>query len=182
MTEEITRGPGRPRKQAVPLGSTAAPPPTAYVAQGGPQQVIHAEQEAGQRPVPKGKRRRRSSTGGHSLKLSAPTRKGYTRRWFNDDGNRIADAEELAYDFVHEAGITTSDPGTRISRLVGTKANGEPLRAYLMETPDELYAEGLSEKEAHNRQIDDAIAAGRDSTGQMSPTETYGQGSIQRDR
>ena len=138
-----------------------------------------------QAPIPKSQRRRRSSTGGHSLKLSAPQREGYTRRWVNDDGNRLAEAHELAYDHVIETGITSSDTGTRISRLVGTKANGEPLRAYLMETPTELYAEGVAEKEAHNRQIDDAIAAGRDSTGSMSqvPTsETYGQGSIQRDR
>src|SRR3546814_3125814 len=97
------------------------------------------------------KRRRRASVGGHALKLSAPVRKGYTRRWFNDHDNRIADAHELGYDHVTEAGVQSSDPGSRISRLVGTKANGEPLRAYLMETPDELYAEGVAEKEAHNR-------------------------------
>ncbi len=133
-------------------------------------------------PVPKAQRRRRSSTGGHSLKLSAPVRPGYKRRWVNDDGNRIADADELAYDFVHEAGITSSDPGTRISRLVGTKANGEPLRAYLMETPDELYAEGVAEKEARARQTDDAIAAGRDLDGQHQSDGYVGQGSITRDR
>lgn len=129
------------------------------------------------------KRRRRASVGGHALKLAAPVRQGYTRRWFNDNGNRIADAEELGYDYVTEAGVQSSDPGSRISRLVGTKANGEPLRAYLMETPDELYAEGVAEKEAHNRKIDEAIVAGRDSTGQMpANAETYGHGSIKSDR
>jgi len=87
----------------------------------------------------------------------------------------------LGYDHVTEQGIQSSDAGSRVSRLVGTKANGEPLRAYLMETPDELYAQGVAEKEAHNRQIDDAIIAGRDSTGQMV-TETYGHGSIKSDR
>lgn len=131
----------------------------------------------------KTKRRRRASVGGHALKLSAPARKGFVRRWFNDDGNRIADADALGYDYVTEAGVQSSDPGSRISRLVGTKANGEPLRAYLMETPNELYAEGVAEKEAHNRQIDEAIVAGRDSTGQMpANAETYGQGSIKSDR
>lgn len=128
------------------------------------------------------KRRRRASVGGHAMKLQAPGRKGYTRRWINDDGNRIADAEELAYEFVHDPGTQSTDVGSRVSRLVGTKANGEPLRAYLMETPDELYAEGAADKEAQNRQIDDAITAGVDSTGQLGPkAETYGQGSIQRD-
>lgn len=126
-------------------------------------------------------RRRRASVGGHALRLNAPQKEGWTRRWMNDDGNRIAVAGELGYSNVSDTGIKSSGPGSVVSRLVGTKANGEPLSAFLMETPDELYAEGLSEKEAHNRQIDDAIKAGRDSTGQMSPEapeETYGQGSI----
>jgi hypothetical protein len=90
---------------------------------------------------------------------------------------------ELGYDHVCEPDTKSTDVGSRVSRLVGTKANGEPLRAYLMETPDELYAEGVAEKETHNRQIDDAITAGVDSTGQLGPkSETYGQGSIQQDR
>ena len=130
-------------------------------------------------------RRRRASVGGFALKLTAPARPGFTRRWFNDDGNRIAEAQELAYDFVHEAGLKTSDLGSRTSRLVGTKANGEPLHAYLMETPDELYAEGVAERDAKTREVDEAIAAGRDSTGQMSQvpsSETYGHGSIKSDR
>lgn len=124
-------------------------------------------------------RRRRASVGGHALRLDAPQKEGWTRRWFNDDANRIADAGELGYSHVSDTGIKSSGPGSVVSRLVGTKANGEPKSAFLMETPNELYAEGLAEKEAHNRQIDDAIKAGRDSTGQMPSTETYGHGSIQ---
>jgi hypothetical protein len=126
-------------------------------------------------------RRRRSSVGGHSLKLSAPSREGQSRRWVNDDGNRLADMAELGYEFVSETGIQTADPGSRVTRLVGTKANGEPLHAYLMETPDELYAQGEAEKEAANRQIDEAITAGRDSTGRMDE-KTYGHGSIKVER
>jgi hypothetical protein len=126
------------------------------------------------------KRRRRASVGGHALKLSAPTREGVTRRWVNDDGNRIAEARELGYDFVSETGIQTADPGSHISRLVGTKANGEPLHAHLMETPNELYAEGVAEKEAANRLIDEAITAGRDSTGRLE--NQYGHGSIKVER
>ena len=129
------------------------------------------------------KRRRRASVGGHALKLQAPPRAGFVRRWFNDDGNRIADAEGLAYDFVTDVTIQGTGEGSRISRLVGTKANGEPLRAYLMETPEEEYRAGLDEKEGVNRQIDDAIMGGLDSTGQLAPpSEQYGQGSITRDR
>lgn len=129
------------------------------------------------------KRRRRSSVGGHNLKLLAPGRAGFVRRWVNDDGNRIANAQELAYDFVTDQSIQTTDTGSRISRLVGTKANGEPLRAFLMETPEDEYRSGLDEKEAVNRQIDEAITRGVDSTGQLAPSEEqYGEGSIKRDR
>lgn len=134
-------------------------------------------------PATPPKRRRRASVGGHAMKLTAPTKPGFSRRWFNDSGNRIAEAIDLGYDFVTETGLQTDDPSSRTSRLVGTQANGDPLKAYLMETPDELYAEGVDEKEAHNRQIDEAISAGTPTDGPIGPaSETYGQGSIQRDR
>lgn len=165
------RGPNRPK----PVVAAASAP---VQADPGTLNVATAANE----PAPDTTtRRRRASVGGHAMRLAAPLRLGWTRRWFNDDANRIADAGELGYSHVSDTGIKSSGPGSVVSRLVGTKANGEPLSAFLMETPDELYAEGLSEKEAHNRQIDDAIKAGRDSTGQMSPEapeETYGQGSI----
>lgn len=126
------------------------------------------------------RRRRRASVGGHSMKLTAPQREGFVRRWFNDDGNRIAEAEELAYDFVKETGIKSDSPDSRVRRLVGTKANGEPLYSYLMETPREEYMAGQREKEELNRQIDEAITAGRDSTGLLE--NQYGHGSIEVDR
>jgi len=170
-------GPQRQRHQAVPLRQTGVdhnpPPPVQQT-----REPVEVEVQTADGPV---RRRRRASVGGHALKLDAPQRPGFKRRWFNDDGNRLADAHELGYDPVHDPDVQTSDVGSGISRLVGTKANGEPLRAYLMETPDELFAEGIAEKEARNRLVDDSIAAGRDSTGQMSSHDTYGQGSIQRD-
>jgi hypothetical protein len=168
------KGTRRARRTTVTRTPVATKPETVDVAQTAP--------EAAQ-PAPEGTtRRRRASVGGHSLKLTAPARPGFKRRFFNDDGNRLADAEELGYDHVSETGLKTSSPGSRVSRLVGTKANGEPLHAFLKETPDELYAQGEAEKEAACRTVDDAIRAGRDSTGQMSPAETYGQGSINSDR
>ncbi len=117
--------------------------------------------------APEGRRRRRKSLDGNSLKLSSAQRPGYTRRWVNDNDNRLAEADDLAYDFVHSDTEQKDGVGSRISRLVGTKANGEPLRAYLMETPDELYAQGVAEREELVRQTDEAIRAGRDSTGQI---------------
>lgn len=153
--------------------------PNAIVAgQHRPEVDQNETQVAGDAPA---KRRRRSPVGGMQLKLSAPPRPGFVRRWFNDEGNRIAQAEELAYDFVTDPNVQSASSDTRISRLVGTKANGEPLRAFLMETPEAEYAVGIAEKDVLPRQIDEAIAAGRDSTGQMPPSsEVYGHGSIDR--
>ena len=127
------------------------------------------------------KRRRRASVGGHAVKLAAPARPGFTRRWVNDTDNRIANVGELAYEHVTAPGLKTDDPSSRIARTVGTKANGEPLNAYLMETPDELYAEGVAEKEALNAQVDEAIRQGRYSEGH-GDENTYGRGSINVER
>lgn len=155
------------------IAAPATPPPTPPVA-------AAAVAVASDPPAP---RRRRASVGGHALKLSAPSKEGQKRRWVNDDGNRIAEMRELGYEFVSETGIQTADPGSRVTRLVGTKANGDPLHAYLMETPDELYAQGEAEKEAACRLIDEAITAGRDSTGRPELQSTsYGHGSVTTDR
>lgn len=154
MNAPVRRRPGRPAKTETTLGATAN---------------VETPKATG--------RRRRASVGGANLKLVAPTREGFVRRWFNDDGNRIAEAQALAYDHVADPDAQSSDIGSRTSRLVGTKANGEPLRAYLMETPAEEYATGVSEKEAINAQIDQAILAGRDSTGKLDNSQ-YGHGEI----
>lgn len=124
------------------------------------------------------KRRRRSSTGDFALKLGGvPKKEGFIRRWVNDDKNRLAEVEQLAYTHVNDAGVQSSDTGGRISRLVGTKATGEPLRAYLMETPTEEYQFGVDEREADHRQVEAAIISpDRDTTGLTD--NRYGQGSI----
>ena len=114
---------GRPRKVVAPVAADHSKP------------VARTADEA---PIPKSERRRRPSTGGHEYKLSAPSREGETRRWVNDEGNRIAKMKELGYEFVSDTGVQTDQPGSRIARRVGTQANGAPLHAYLMETPDQL--------------------------------------------
>lgn len=159
------------------------PPKTAFEAQAEMERPTASERQAEVEAAAPPKRRRRASVGGHALKLQAPQRPGFVRRWVNDDGNRIANAEELAYDFVHEPGAQSTDVGSRVSRLVGTKANGEPLRSYLMETPEEEYRAGQDEKEAHLRQIDEAMTRIVDETGQtaMPKDQQYGHVSIKRD-
>lgn len=116
---------------------------------------------------PAGRRRRRKALDGLAQKLAAPKIPGHTTRFVNDDGNRLAELQELGYEFVPSGTAAKDGVGSRVSRLVGTKANGEPMHAYLMETPDELYAQGVDEREATVRQTDEAIRAGRDQTGQI---------------
>lgn len=161
MTEHVPARRGRPpTNEAAPVENSAP------------------VEEAAQKPPV---RRRRSSVGGHAFKLSAPERPGFVRRFFNDTNNRLAEAQDLGYTFVEERGIQTADPSSRVNRLAGTQANGAPIKTYLMETPDELYAQGVAEKEARCAEVDQAIREGRDSTGQTGPaSETYGQGSITR--
>ena len=124
-------------------------------------------------PVPQSKRRPRGSVGGFGKKLTAPPREGYVRRFVNDTGNRIAEMQELGYTLVEEPGVQTFDPGSRINRLAGTKDGGAPLKTYLMETPLELYEQGVREKEEENRRVDQDIEAGRDTAGGLKDGETY---------
>jgi hypothetical protein len=123
------------------------------------------------------KRRRRADVNGMQLKLKAPPREGFQRRWFNDTPGRLAEAEELAYDHVRDPSIKSDGTDSRVRRLVGTQANGQPLYAYLMETPEAEWAAGQAEREEQHRAVDLAINEGRDATGRVG--NPYGEGSIQ---
>jgi hypothetical protein len=132
--------------------------------------------EAPPEPPSPTKRRKRADVNGMHLRLAAPTRPGYQRRWFNDTPGRLATAEELAYEHVQESGIKSDSPDSRVRRLVGTQAGGAPLYAYLMETPREEYQRGIEEKEEQHRAVDAAIQRGEDPTGRVQ--DSYGEGSI----
>lgn len=112
------------------------------------------------------RRRKRADLNGQHLKLKAPERPGFHRRWFNDNPGRIAMAEELAYDFVSDTGIKSDSPDSRVRRLVGTQASGAPQYAYLMETPLSEYQAGIEEKEESHRTFEEAIRRGEDPLGQ----------------
>jgi len=118
-------------------------------------------------------RRRRASTGGFALKLDAEQRPGFTRRFVNGDPARIREMEELGYTLVADkadraSGKTRTDGlGTRISRHAGKQETGEPMQAYLMETPDTLHAQGVAEKEDARKPFEEAIRRSADTTGQV---------------
>lgn len=102
-------------------------------------------------------------------------RDGYKLRWINDDGrSRIEQAQQAGYSFVTSDGLEqigdqgdgNTDPGQRISQVVGTTDDGAPMRAYLMAIPKDWYEEDQREKQKHVDEIDKAIKGGRLSPGE----------------
>ncbi len=114
--------------------------------------------------------------------LAAPPREGYYRRWVNDDGMRLDSAEDKGYSHVTrgrdaDKSIMSSGSGDNISQVVGTKENGQPLVAYLMETTEKFRNEDSQEKEdaisATEEQISAASIVEKDSLGSGSGSTTY---------
>jgi len=143
-TNEITRGPGRPRKEANESGEA----------------------------VPVSLRRKRGVTGMLRLKLDAEKRPGYVRRWVDNTPSRILSMQDLGYvlasERAGEGASRTDGMGTRISRHAGKRENGEPQQMVLMECREEDYAEGVAEKEQQLKPFEEALRAGRDTTGKLS--------------
>lgn len=82
--------------------------------------------------------------------LTASERPGYTRRWVNDTDSRIAEFKAAGYEVVYEEDADTSDAraqdatrgGSAVSKHVGSGTT-----AYLMEIPNEYYAEDQKAKQ-----------------------------------
>lgn len=131
-------------------------------------------------PVPPARRRKRATLGGFTVKLDAPAREGYVRRYVNGDPSRIAAMEELGYTMVGEkpgpGDKRTDGLGTRISRHAGKFESGAPMQAFLMETPVSEYQIGLTEKEDRLKPFEDAIRRGDDPTGGLDRSEIYEPG------
>lgn len=116
----------------------------------------------------KAARKERIPLGNARLKLTAPAKDGKVRRWVNDKGGRIQQAQEGEYEFVADDGMQIGDPGTdgnqdlgsRVSRIVGTKEDGRPLSAYLMEIDKEIYDTDQMEKAKKLDEVDSEIRRG----------------------
>lgn len=138
-------------------------------------------------PTPKSQRRRRASVGGFKQKLDAPQRKGFVRRWVDNDPSRIMAMEELGYTFAAdkagEAEARTEGMGTRISRHGGKRPDGAPQSLVLMECRAEDYSLGVQDKEDQLKPFEEAIRAGADTTGRLTDSyEPRDRSSLSRDR
>ena len=146
-----------------------------------PVETAVAETDA----VPRTGRRRRGSTGGFALKLDAPQREGFVRRFVNADPSRIQHlTENLGYTMVNDVAgadsARTEGLGTRISRHAGKDENGKPFQAILMETPIAEYAVGMSEREENRKPFEDAITRSADTTGEVPDAYQPGKSTINR--
>ena len=114
-------------------------------------------------------RKERVPFGGARLKLSVPAKKGKVRRWVNDVGGRCQLAGEGGYEFVADDGLKIGDANidsgnqsldSRVSRIVGTQADGRPLTSFLMEIDEKLYKEDQEEKQKKLDSVDAQIQRG----------------------
>ena len=114
------------------------------------------------------KRTTRVPLGAPRLKLTVPEKSDKVQRWVNDIDSRLDDAMEGGYTFaprIDNVGIKdvepgNTDPGSRTSRKVGVKDDGDPLNAYLMEIDREDYETDQASKDSRMREVESAIRSG----------------------
>jgi hypothetical protein len=114
-------------------------------------------------------RERTVQMGGARLKLAVRgTIDGYKMYWENDDNGAIEALLYDGFDFVSPAEaemesalVQDADLGDRVSRYVGKKADGSPLRAYLLKCPQDVWDERENARYAQADEWDSAIKAGK---------------------
>lgn len=126
----------------------------------------------------KAARKERVPLGQHRMKLKTETRDGYVRRWINDKPGRLDDAVAGGYEFVTDPKVKvgegqdasqTPGVGSAVSRIVGTHEDGSPLRAYLMEIPQNVYDEDQAAKAESVDERENALRRGQTDPGKSDP-------------
>ena len=107
-------------------------------------------------------RAERVPLGSYRQKLTAPERAGFHRRWINDNGDRIVQAEAGGYQFVEdERDRDEAGRGVKRFMTVGVKEDGSPLKAYLMEIRQEFFDEDQKAKQSKIDEVEAAIKRGK---------------------
>lgn len=122
-----------------------------------------------------GQRKRVPFSGPRSRLTVANKDPNYYYYIFNDVDDRIQRALLAGYEFVskkeaHARAIQfgdtggveygNTDPGDHVSKIVGSLANGQPIRAYLMKLPKALHEEDLRLKHQETLKIDEGLRRG----------------------
>lgn len=156
--------------------------PVAPIAETAPVSVRRQRLDAAKAETTPG-RRSRASTGGLALKLDAPQRPGFVRRFVNGDPSRIRRLQELGYVVVQDQAASgtsrTEGLGKTIARHAGKTEDGAPMQAYLMETPQEEYDLGMQDREDARKPFEEAIRRSADTTGQVEGAYQPGKSTIQ---
>lgn len=114
-------------------------------------------------------RERTPDLGGPALKLAVVGEiPGYHMYWENDEDGKIEDLIYQGFDFVARDEVRRGsdlvadmDLSDRISRYVGRREDGSPLRAYLMKCPNQLWDERQERQQRQVNDWDEQIRNGR---------------------
>ena len=116
--------------------------------------------------------RRRRPSGPNQLaglKLSVPAElldPNFQHRWANENDRRLNDlTQHDDYDFVMDPGkVKTDGEGTPVTKIVGTKPDGSPLKAYLIRKPKKYYDADRKEALKPIAETEDQIRRGLNHT------------------
>lgn len=104
------------------------------------------------------------SADGFQYRLKSEPLPGFMTRWVNDDGARLDHFLGLGWDFVTngDGGVKqhSTDPGNKVSRVVGHKQGGGEMRAYLLKIPQEGYDYYKQLEREQQKQVDETIRRG----------------------
>ena len=114
-------------------------------------------------------RERDNDLGGQALKLSVIGEiAGYHMYWANDENAEIEELIYQGFDFVEPGEVRRAadlvvdmDLSNRISRYVGTRTDGSPLRAYLMKCTTEIWEARQARRMVQVDEWDNQIRNGR---------------------
>jgi hypothetical protein len=131
------------------------------------RQVTQAVRRESDRTV--APRERPKNLGGPRLKLGVIGEiPGFHLYWENDDEGAIEQLLYEGFEFVRPEEVrmqshivADKDVADRVSRYVGKKADGSPLRAYLMKCPDEIWGDREADRYERANAWDSAIKQGK---------------------
>lgn len=112
-------------------------------------------------------RRKRKPVGATQLRLEAPVRPGYVRRWVSDIKNRLIRFEEGGWAFVQNkndadksSGVHAQTSDSRVRQVVDRAVGGQPIYGYLMEIERALYDEDQATKASELSELDEQLRGG----------------------
>jgi len=125
--------------------------------------IESAERRKRKGRVPLGTMRSKLDVSGYDIP------KNKVPRWINDHPGRLLAAQEGSYQFVEDPNVVVGEEPlsgrdnleTKVSRVVGKKEDGTPLKAYLMVIDKDIYDEDQREKQKINDEIMSQIDKGK---------------------